>query len=259
MFKIFVVLALLGCALAGTIPKAPIPLADGLDGRIVGGIATTITSFPYQISLQRNGFHSCGGAIYKDTIIVTAAHCLQNVSPASLKVRAGSTYSNFGGSIVKVASFKNHELYNKKTSANDIAVIKLASPLPLSSTIQPISLATTSPANGAPGVISGWGVTSFGSKNVPSQLRYTDLSVLSRSTCSSSAYGYGSFIRSGMVCGFAAGKDACQGDSGGPLASDGILVGVVSWGNECALAKYPGVYTDVAKYNSWIVKTANSL
>ena len=43
--------------------------------------------------------------------------------------------------------------------------------------------------------------------------------------------------------------DSCQGDSGGPLvAGEGAaarLVGVVSWGEQCA-SRFPGVYTRVA-------------
>lgn len=47
-----------------------------------------------------------------------------------------------------------------------------------------------------------------------------------------------------------------QGDSGGPLTSQqaGVWVqeGVVSFGNECALPGFPGVYTRVSRYQSWI-------
>jgi len=49
--------------------------------------------------------------------------------------------------------------------------------------------------------------------------------------------------------------DACQGDSGGPLVATGSagprLIGVVSWGEDCA-SKYPGVYIRVSAVNDFL-------
>ena len=51
-----------------------------------------------------------------------------------------------------------------------------------------------------------------------------------------------------MLCASASGKDSCQGHSGGPLydKANNVMVGVVSWGYDCADPYYPGVYSRIA-------------
>lgn len=46
--------------------------------------------------------------------------------------------------------------------------------------------------------------------------------------------------------------DSCSGDSGGPLAINNVLVGIVSFGIECAIPGLPGVYISVARQRCWI-------
>ncbi|XP_065370508.1 trypsin alpha-4-like [Calliphora vicina] len=256
MLKFVILLSAVACALGAAMPEGMVPQ---LDGRIVGGVTTSISSFPWQISLQRGGSHSCGGSIYNNQIIVTAAHCLQSVSTSVLKVRAGSSFWNSGGILVSVAAFKNHEGYNSNTKVNDIAVIRLSSSLTTSSTIKPIALTSTATATGAVASVSGWGTTSSGSDSLPTQLRYIDIKIVARTQCASSNYGYGSKIKASMICGYTVGKDSCQGDSGGPLVSGGELVGVVSWGYGCAYPNYPGVYANVAVLRSWVESAAASV
>ena len=63
-------------------------------------------------------------------------------------------------------------------------------------------------------------------------------------------------IKDYMFCAGRAGHDSCQGDSGGPVMYDGYLIGIVSWGEKCALEGYPGVYVDVSKFIHWIRKNS---
>jgi len=62
---------------------------------------------------------------------------------------------------------------------------------------------------------------------------------------------YAGELNAGQICvgHLEGGMDACQG---GPLVCDGVLAGIVSWGEECAMAIYPGIYTDIAYYLDWI-------
>lgn len=65
-----------------------------------------------------------------------------------------------------------------------------------------------------------------------------------------------------MLCAKGRGTGACDGDSGGPLIikgetpSDDIVVGVVSFGADCANDVFPGVYARVSDQYEWIRTTA---
>ena len=49
------------------------------------------------------------------------------------------------------------------------------------------------------------------------------------------------------------GKDSCQGDSGGPIMdSNGVQVGIVSFGIGCARPDSPGGYTRTSGFEDWL-------
>ena len=104
--------------------------------------------------------------------------------------------------------------------------------------------------------ISGWGSTSPCTTSCGStvdSLRAATVQVISDTSCVSPlAYGT-DFDSATMVCAgyMSGGVDTCSGDSGGPLEAplEGggyRLVGITSWGDGCAQAGLPGVYTRVA-------------
>ncbi|KAH8271876.1 hypothetical protein KR044_008672 [Drosophila immigrans] len=227
----------------------------GGDGRIIGGVDTSIKTIPWQASLQRYGAHFCGGAIYSSNIIVTAAHCIYDKDPSSISVRVGTDAHNLGGETVGVLAKAVHANYSDVTVVNDVALLLLSSSLELGDNIRPIRLAKSEPRAGDSVLVSGWGRTE--TEYTPSNLKSVTVSVVERKKCAE-VYDDVS-IMNATICAASAGKDACQGDSGGPLVHRGKLVGIVSWGEGCAQPNYPGVYSNVAVLRKWIVEKAKIL
>jgi trypsin len=81
--------------------------------------------------------------------------------------------------------------------------------------------------------------------------------IVDREACAAKYGENDSIIDESMFCGGypEGGRDTCQGDSGGPVINEeGTLVGVVSWGNGCALPEWPGVYTRVSIMLDFVIK-----
>ncbi|KAH0816870.1 hypothetical protein GEV33_005921 [Tenebrio molitor] len=228
------------------------------DGRIVGGSSISISSVPWQISLQYYGSHICGGSIISANYVVTAAHCTDGLTAGSLTVRAGTSTRGSGGQVVNVARINQNPSYNDRVIDYDISVLQLSSSLSLGSSVAAVGLpsSSTSWSAGTSVLVTGWGTTTEGSSSLPSALQGVNVQIVSQSTCSS-AYGSGS-ITDRMLCAgvTGGGKDACQGDSGGPLVVGNVLAGIVSWGYGCARNGYPGVYSNVPALRSYIQQTA---
>uniref|UniRef100_A0A803JK60 Peptidase S1 domain-containing protein n=1 Tax=Xenopus tropicalis TaxID=8364 RepID=A0A803JK60_XENTR len=155
---------------------------------------------------------------------------------------------------IQSAKIIRHPQYNSWTIDNDIMLIQLQEPAQLNNEVQPIPLPTECPPVGSICLISGWGNTLSNGVNYPDLLQCIEAPILSDQECRQS---YPGSITDNMICvGYLEGGiDSCQGDSGGPVVCDRELQGVVSWGRGCALPGYPGVYTKVCNYLSWIRDT----
>ncbi|XP_033097493.1 suppressor of tumorigenicity 14 protein-like isoform X2 [Anneissia japonica] len=241
--------------------------------RIVGGEDAVVGSWPWQAQLYYGSSFSCGGTLIGRKYVISAAHCFDSDSASPWQVNLGkntlgmNVNAGKGEHAAKVAKIIIHELYNDATTDNDIALMVLEEEVPDSPIINGACLDQTGSREfgGQSCFISGWGTTSFGG-SVSQILQEASVPIIDRDTCNES---YNGDITSNMLCaGFLhGGVDACQGDSGGPLVctspdADGLdhwyLVGITSWGNGCALANYPGVYTKVANYISWINEQINN-
>ncbi|KAJ1521354.1 hypothetical protein ONE63_003030 [Megalurothrips usitatus] len=229
-------------------PAQPRDAAD-LDPQIVGGDPVTIEQYPYQVSMENGGFHSCGGSILNAQWVLTAAHCLRNVDTSDVTVRYGTTVRETGGTVLNALWTGIHPEYERDHRHQyDVALIQVDGDIVFSSAAQPIRMVAVGyePKSLDLLTVSGWGTLEAGDYDGPEDLYAVTLPYVPRSVCSISYSWRGSVIDDSMICAGTAGKDSCQGDSGGPLANAlGLQVGVVSWGAGCGYPGYAGVYASL--------------
>uniref|UniRef100_A0A8C9LAC9 Transmembrane protease serine 2 n=1 Tax=Pavo cristatus TaxID=9049 RepID=A0A8C9LAC9_PAVCR len=184
--------------------------------RIVGGSVATLGQWPWQVSLHVQDSHICGGSIITREWLVTAAHCVEGqfADPYIWTVYAGILNQNEMHSMpgYRVQKIISHPNYDTDSKDNDVALMKLESPLSFTDTIRPVCL---------PNVgmmfqpnqqcwISGWGAEYQGGKTA-SDLNYAMVPLIERSTCNS-VYVYNGMVLPTMVCAgyLQGGIDSCQ-------------------------------------------------
>ncbi|XP_044297664.1 transmembrane protease serine 3 [Varanus komodoensis] len=228
--------------------------------RIVGGNASLPQQWPWQASLQFQGYHLCGGSVITPWWIVTAAHCVYDLYlPRAWSVHVGFVILEENSvNPYLVDKIIYHKNYKPKTMRNDIALIKLANPLVLNGLIEPICLPNFGERfpEGKLCWISGWGTTEEGG-DTSEIMNYAGVPLISNKVCNHREV-YGGIVASSMLCAgyLKGGIDSCQGDSGGPLVCEDLntwkLVGTTSFGVGCAEENKPGVYSRITSFLDWI-------
>lgn len=227
-------------------------LQPNLSGRIVGGEPVEIEQHPYQVALQFFGLRICGATIISPSYVVTAAHCSNAFTAGGLTIYAGSSYTNQSGILIEVSDVIEHPNFNADTVDYDISILRLATDLTFSNSINQINLPELNQEIpiGADAVVTGWGLLSEG--GAPAyQLQAVTVQIIGKDVCDVVFPG---LVSNQMVCAgvLEGGQDSCNGDSGGPLVIDGQLIGIVSWGNGCARPEFPGVYANVPVLRQFI-------
>ncbi|CAG2109539.1 unnamed protein product [Medioppia subpectinata] len=237
--------------------------------KIINGKDAYHGQYPWAVSLRLHRRHHCGGALIDHQWVLTAAHCVAQISHRVFTVKLGGHYRNTEYEVtsveVPVSRVVPHEGFSFSSFANDIALVKLAKSVDYSNYVWPVCLPTTDAVDYAnsTGVVIGWGKISTAGVSA-SSLQQVELPIIDNPKCIKWYESQGKVIpiRSSQFCAGLeeGGKDACQGDSGSPMMrvdstnGQAMAIGIVSAGIGCALPKLPGLYTRVASYLPWLQK-----
>ncbi len=253
--------ALKRCAVAATAALAvlslqPVSAAQAAPAPVVGGTRAAQGEFPFMVRLSMG----CGGALYTQQIVLTAAHCVGRTGANTSITATAGVVDLQSSSRIQVRSTYVYRAPGYNGDGKDWALIKLAQPINLPT----LKIATTTQYNTGTFTVAGWGAATEGGAQQRYLLKAT-VPFVSDATCRSYS-GYSGLIANEEICaGYTAGGvDTCQGDSGGPMfrrdaANQWIQVGIVSWGIGCARPNAPGVYTEVSTFASAIASAAAGL
>ncbi|MEA2936229.1 MAG: hypothetical protein QOD74_2875 [Variibacter sp.] len=203
---------------------------------------------------------SCSATAIARDVLLTAAHCV--LPGADYKLVA---FEGGKPALKDIAAIARHPQFELKSllahrATADVALLKLAAPLPGNLSPAVIGNGPAPTQAGAKFLVTGFGVTVRGDGKTGGTLRGAALA----------ATGRPGNVQLRLVDPAAnnqrSGLGACTGDSGAPAfeTREGrlALIGVVSWstgpGNTAGCGGLTGV-TPLALYRAWIVETARKL
>ncbi|WCP69754.1 trypsin-like serine protease [Vibrio tubiashii] len=212
----------------------------------------------------------CGATLLNSQYVLTAAHCIYGSTQNQLFTSVVPQLQNetdFPNSVVQrvmVNEFYYPSSYNNSTLANDIAILKLASPITavtsyatLGTTGDEGTYRQTSPVQVFYAVGHGNTQTNIDASN---NLQRTQLQYVPNASCN----GVYNVDTSANLCMTGAAtvvydNATCQGDSGGPLYWDNsgtfVQVGITSFGPEtCGNPSVTpnSIFTEVSDHSAWI-------
>jgi secreted trypsin-like serine protease len=267
---------------------------------IVNGKEAPEGKYPYQVRLYsstEDQYGFCGGSLIAPQWVLTASHCVTKgdlnsgpttqTDPGDIVVGYGSNDRTETKRIQAEKIFARPEFLEKGLSGkHDVALIKLAEPIPNAPTVTLADPATDKSIAGAGAkvTVTGWGalwspfdkdvaalMPDLGQQkemsdkiNFPLKLREVEIEAMDNDTCNAAFAGDKLSVAPTEICAMYQGttKASCQGDSGGPLvvatpnAPHGFTqVGVVSWGTICGNTITPSVFARVSAFDDWIKDT----
>ncbi|CAD0206380.1 unnamed protein product [Chrysodeixis includens] len=263
------------------VPKPTPKPIKGCGYRNTQGISITVTGagneaqfgeFPWVVALldSRNSSYAGVGVLISPEVVMTGAHIAAKFSSGDLKIRAGEWDTQTTKEIYEfqerdVKEIVIHESFMPKSLKNDIALLRLLTPVELSEHINVICMPEQDEVFDSHKncVANGWGKNVFGRQGRYAViLKKVEQDMVAHTRCNNllkrTRLGTNFKLHNSFVCaGGEEGKDTCQGDGGAPLVCPTgdnryKLTGLVAWGIGCGQKDVPAVYTNVPKYRHWV-------
>jgi secreted trypsin-like serine protease len=224
---------------------------------LTGNAPTALKQGRNAVMITGSGGTFCTGAAIARDLVLTAAHCVQ--PGANYKLIEFNTARQ--PVLLDIRQIARHPNFNLQTllghrATADVALLKLAAPLPAD--VQPAMLdrADRKPQLGDRYSVAGYGLAVRGDGKTGGTLRTAQLV----------ATGQPGNLQIRLVDpatgGNAPGMGACTGDSGAPVYEGMALAGVVSWSTGPNMTAGCGGLTGVTPltlYRGWILDTARKL
>ena len=180
-----------------------------------------------------------------------------------MEVYVGALYRNSANGDAQkrtITKVLPHPAYDATQTWNDMVLFQLDAPV---TNIEPVVFNTDDSVPEAGETLTSMGFGTLDTGNSAYFLRKVDITSFPFSTCERqyeyilTGEGMGRLVLKEeiQICaGYSlGGKGSCNGDSGGPLInSQGVQVGIVSFGVECASPTYPIVYSRVSSATDFI-------
>ena len=243
---------------------------------IIDGEKINISQRPYTALIVRAnepGSASCSAVIIDDKWVLTAGHCVdQGVNTDDILVKVDVNVTQGEVQVLEVEEIFSHPGFSTEgftQFGNDIALLKLKTPVTFNNRVQKIALATPADANlvtpGIVGTLSGWGDTSSNPEDPANfDLNTVDLPIVALSDANNVNAFNGRITANMLPAGSRSNnKGSCSGDSGGPfVVPDGnggqILAGISSFGQCDEDVNGPfSVFTRISAHVSWVESVLN--